>query len=67
MTPDGKGDTAFGRKLGATSLSGLSRSRIETAVVKGVPGTKMNSYSGKLAPQEIDDVSAFAKGLQGTP
>lgn len=60
---DGEGDTAFGRKLGVTSLTGLSRSRIETAVIKGVPGTKMKSYNGKLTPQEIDDVSAFAKGL----
>ncbi len=60
---DGKGDTAFGRKLGVTSLSGLSRSRIETAVIKGVPGTKMKSYSDKLTPQEIDDVSVFVKGL----
>ncbi|MCR9162974.1 MAG: c-type cytochrome [Nannocystaceae bacterium] len=60
---DGKGDTAFGRKLGVTSLAGLSRSRIETAVIKGVPGTKMKSYSKKLTAQEIDDVSVFVKGL----
>ncbi len=38
-------------------------SRIKKAVTKGVPGTKMKSYSKKLTAQEIDDVSAFAKSL----
>ncbi len=57
----GDGDTAFGRKLGVASLAGLSRSRIESAIIKGVPGTKMKSYSKKLTSQEIDDVSAFVK------
>jgi len=60
---DGTGDTAFGRKLGVTSLTGLSRSRIETAIIKGVPGTKMKAYDDKLTPQEIDDVSVFVKSL----
>ena len=60
---NGKGDTAFGRKLGVSSLANLSRSRIETAVIKGVPGTKMRSYMGKLTPQEIDDVSVFVKSF----
>jgi|GEM_PF-617220 len=61
--PKGNGETAFGRKLGVTPLSDLSRSRIETAVIKGVPGTKMKAYDKKLTPQEIDDVSAFVKSL----
>lgn len=60
---DGTGDTPFGRKLGIGSLTDLSRSRIETAIIKGVPGTKMKAYDDKLTAQEIDDVSVFVKSL----
>ena len=60
---DGKGDTSFGRKLGVTALSGLSKSKIQSAVVSGVPGTKMKSYKKKFTNKEIDDVVAFVRGL----
>ncbi len=60
---DGKGDTAFGRKLELTGLSGLSKGKIESAVVNGVPGTKMKAYKGQLTPQEIDDIVAFVRRL----
>lgn len=60
---DGKGDTAFGRKLGVTPLHGLGKSKIQSAVVSGVPGTKMKSYKKKFTNKEIDDVVAFVRGL----
>lgn len=60
---DGKGDTSFGRKLGVTPLSGLGKSKIQSAVVSGVPGTKMKSYKKKFTNKEIDDVVAFVRGL----
>ena len=60
---DGKGDTSFGRKLGVTPLSGLGKSKIQSAVVSGVPGTKMKSYKKKFTNREIDDVVAFVRGL----
>ncbi len=60
---DGKGDTSFGRKLGVTPLSGLAKSKIQSAVLSGVPGTKMQSYKGKFTNKEIDDVVAFVRSL----
>lgn len=62
---DGKGDTAFGRKLEIVSLVGTGRSRakIKAITANGVPGTKMKPYKGKLTDQELDNVAAFVKGL----
>jgi mono/diheme cytochrome c family protein len=60
---DGKGDTAFGRKLEIEPLSGLGVARIKSAVTDGVPGTKMKAYGGQLTAEEIADVAAFVKRL----
>jgi len=60
---DGKGQTKFGKKLELASITPMGLSKIKKAVVKGVPGTKMKSYSKKFTAQEINDVSAFAKSL----
>ena len=60
---DGKGDTKFGKKLELASITPIGQSKIKKAVTNGVAGTKMKSYKKKLTPQEIDDVSAFAKSL----
>lgn len=63
---DGKGDTAYGQKIGVRSLAGtsLSRAKVRSIVENGVAGTKMKGYDDKLPPQEIDDVSAFVKSLR---
>ncbi len=63
--PDGKGDTAFGRKLEIVSLrgSGRSRAKIKAITANGVPGTKMKPYKGKLTDEELENVAAFVKGL----
>ncbi len=63
--PDGKGDTAFGRKLEIVSLvnTGRSRAKIKSITANGVPGTKMKPYKGKLTDQELENVAAFVKGL----
>lgn len=63
---DGKGDTPFGQKLGIVSLarSGRSHAQIRSITAKGVPGTKMKPYEGKLTDKELDDVSAFVKALR---
>lgn len=60
---DGKGETKFGKKIELASITPMGLSKIKKAVTKGVPGTKMKSYSKKLTAQEISDVSAFAKSL----
>jgi mono/diheme cytochrome c family protein len=60
---DGRGNTPFGKKLEVASIRNVSRSKIKRAIVRGVPGTKMRSFSGKLTKQEIEDVTAFTKGL----
>lgn len=59
----GKGDTAFGRKLKVSSLSGLSRNKIRKAIANGVPGTKMRAYKSRLTKQEIEDITAFVRRL----
>ncbi|MCX4247705.1 c-type cytochrome [Paraliomyxa miuraensis] len=63
---DGKGDTPFGQKIGIVSLhrTGRSFSQIRSLTAKGVPGTKMKPYEGKLSDKELDDVSAFVKSLR---
>lgn len=63
---DGKGDTPFGRKLEIMSIasSGRSFSKIRQITAKGVPGTKMKPYEGKLTAEELDNVAAFVKRLR---
>lgn len=63
---DGKGDTPFGQKIGIRSLAGSGRShgQIRSITAKGVPGTKMKPYEGKLTDKELDDVAAFVKALR---
>ncbi len=60
--PDGKGQTAMGKKLGVKDLtvSKLSAEETEAVVTKG--RGKMTPFGGKLTPAEIHDVAAFIKG-----
>jgi mono/diheme cytochrome c family protein len=60
--PDGKGQTAMGKKLGVKDLTvtKLSAAEIEETVTKG--RGKMTPFGGKLQPNEIKDVAGFVKG-----
>jgi len=60
--PDGKGQSAMGKKLGAKDLSAskLTAAEMEGVVTKG--RGKMTPFGGKLTPAEIHDVTAFIKG-----
>ena len=63
---DGKGDTIFGSKINVASLSRtrLSFSKVRQITAKGVSGTKMKGYEGKLSDEELDNVAAFVKSLR---
>ena len=60
--PDGKGQSAMGKKLGAKDLSAskLTAAEMEGVVTKG--RGKMTPFGGKLTPAEIKDVAAYVKG-----
>jgi mono/diheme cytochrome c family protein len=60
--PDGKGQSAMAKKLGAKDLttSTLTAAEMEAMISKGKG--KMTPFSGKLSPAEIKDVAAFVKG-----
>jgi mono/diheme cytochrome c family protein len=60
--PDGKGQSAMGKKLGVKDLTvtKLSAAEIEGIVTSG--RGKMTPFAGKLTAAEIKDVSAFIKG-----
>lgn len=60
---DGRGKTSFGHKFNLGSLSGLSKTKIRSAIVNGVPGTKMKSYQGKFSKSEIDALVGFVQRL----
>ncbi len=60
---NGKGKTKIGEKLGIKSLSRASRGRIRSAILNGVPGTKMRAYRTKLSRAEVDAVAQFVKRL----
>jgi mono/diheme cytochrome c family protein len=60
--PDGKGQTAMGKKLAVKDLTvtKLSAADIEGMVAKGKG--KMTPFAGKLSPEEIKAVTAYVKG-----
>jgi len=60
--PDGKGQSAMGKKLGVKDLSitKLSAGDIEGTISKGKG--KMTPFEGKLSAEEIKAVGAFVKG-----
>jgi mono/diheme cytochrome c family protein len=60
--PDGKGQSAMGKKLGVKDLTvtKLSAGDIEATVTKGKG--KMTPFEGKLKAEEIKAVAAFVKG-----
>lgn len=60
--PDGKGQSAMGKKLGVKDLTvtKLSATEIEGTVTAGKG--KMTKFEGKLSADEIKAVSAFVKG-----
>lgn len=60
--PDGKGQSAMGKKLGVKDLTvtKLSAGDIEAMITKGKG--KMTPFQGKLTPEEIKAVGAYVKG-----
>ena len=60
--PDGKGQSAMGKKLGVKDLTTtkLSAGDIEATVLKGKG--KMTPFEGRLSAEEVKAVSAFVKG-----
>jgi mono/diheme cytochrome c family protein len=60
---DGKGQTAMGKRLGATDLTGLQSSEgaISAAIENGKP-PKMFSFKGKLTAEQIQALAAYVKG-----
>jgi len=60
--PDGKGQSAMGKKLGVKDLTAtkLSAADIEATIAKGKG--KMTPFAGKLSPEEIKAIAGFVKG-----
>jgi mono/diheme cytochrome c family protein len=60
--PDGRGQTAMGKKLMVKDLtaSKLSAAEMEAMVTSGKG--KMTPFAGKLAPDEVKAVVGFVKG-----
>lgn len=60
--PDGKGQTAMGKKLGAKDLSGVAdEAAIAKAIEDGKP-PKMLAYKGKLSDEQIKALASYVKG-----
>ena len=64
--PDGKGDTAAGKKLGARDFHApeimkLTDAELTQIVNKGK--NKMPAYAGKLTPEQIKGLIAYVRGL----
>jgi mono/diheme cytochrome c family protein len=61
--PDGKGNTAPGKKFGVKDLTAtkLAAADLETVIAKG-RGSNMKAFEGKLSPEEIKAMAAFIKG-----
>jgi mono/diheme cytochrome c family protein len=65
--PDGKGDTAMGKKfglkdLGSADVQGKSDADLSTVVTKGKD--KMPAYGGKLTDAEINDLVKYIRTLK---
>jgi mono/diheme cytochrome c family protein len=62
---DGKGESAYGQKIGVPNLVGtsLGKNAVRKAIRNGKSGTKMRGYASKLDEQEIEDLVAFIKSL----
>ncbi|MBK9518729.1 MAG: cytochrome c [Anaeromyxobacter sp.] len=60
--PDGKGQSAMGKKLGVKDLTvtALTAPQIEAMIAKGKG--KMTGFEGKLKADEIKAVATFVKG-----
>ena len=64
--PDGKGETAMGKRLGIKDLGSAdvqkqSDGDLTTVITKGKG--KMPAYDGKLKDTEIKDLVAYIRGL----
>lgn len=65
--PDGKGDTAMGKKfglkdLGSADVQGKSDADLSTTITKGKD--KMPAYGGKLTDAEINDLVKYIRTLK---
>lgn len=65
----GAADTKIAKKhdIGSWTVAGWkskwTMSKVKDIVANGKAGTKMKAFKGKLTPEEIDAVSAYARGL----
>ncbi|HEY7097902.1 MAG TPA: cytochrome c [Terriglobales bacterium] len=65
--PDGKGDTAMGKKfglkdLGSAEVQGMSDADLNGIITKGKD--KMPEYGSKLSKEQIDDLVKFIRSLK---
>jgi cytochrome c6 len=65
--PDGKGQTAMGKALGAKDLTGINKDKDKTedAIAKMIEAgkpPKMISYKGKLSEEQIKALASYVKG-----
>ncbi len=63
---DGRGQTAYGKKLGVPDLSAssLSSAALRRVILDGRPGTKMRPFRGKIEGADLDAVVAFVRSLR---
>jgi len=65
--PDGKGDTAMGKKfglkdLGSAEVQGMSDADLNGVITKGKD--KMPEYGSKLSKEQIEDLVKFIRSLK---
>jgi cytochrome c6 len=60
--PDGKGETAMGKKLGLKSIAGMDAVKAAKITADGVG--KMPAYKGKLTDKQIKEISEYTAGLK---
>jgi cytochrome c6 len=62
--PDGKGQTAMGKKLGAKDLSKEDKEPLDEIVkdIENGKPPKMAAYKGKLTPEQITALATYIKG-----
>jgi mono/diheme cytochrome c family protein len=65
--PDGKGDTAMGKKLGLKDLSSDEVQKMSDADLSGIITNgkdKMPKYDGKLTKEQIADLVKYVRTLK---
>jgi cytochrome c6 len=60
--PDGKGQTAMGKKMNAPDLTAAKLSEADAEKVIANGKGKMTAYKGKLSPEQIKSLAAYVAG-----